>query len=181
VRQLIFIFICTTITVGILKAQTTVLTHFGIKGGYNRSWIKAVDSYNQSTGFVSSEFYAGFFCESKIGERMLLVNELIYSSTVGTFNYLEIPMALDYRIYNKLRCFLGGKLDLLLDNYTETEAYYLYHISLSLEGGVRYPITKRFTAEARYGYGITRQLNDYYLDVIDGRRRTLRVGIGYTF
>ena len=80
--------------------------------------------------------------------------------------------------------FLGPKLDILVDNLASDldNSYNKFKtLGISADMGVQFEIYRRFFAETRYSYGFTEQVNDYFLDINNGKRNTFRVGIGYRF
>lgn len=150
-------------------------TKFGFKAGYNGSDISGVETNGAKTGYVGGELYGAFFGDSEISKRLNLGYELLVSWT-NDYHFVEIPVHLKYNFTHKWSTFAGPKLDFLADAINQYKKF-----ALSAEAGVQYNISRRFFGEARYARGLTRQVNDPFLDINRATRNTMRVGIGVRF
>lgn len=72
-------------------------------------------------------------------------------------------------------------------NVTETEERRTF--GLGLDAGIEYKLSTRFFLEARYTYGFISQINELSNPgdlsegggILDGKRNTFRIGLGYKF
>jgi opacity protein-like surface antigen len=164
------------------KDHNSKRTWISVKAGYNRSDISGTDSNGDKTGYVGGELYGGFAVEWMLNKKWYLESELLFSWT-DDYHFLEIPLHVKYLLAKKWSVFLGPKLDFLVDNVADD--FDVYHkfktLGVSLDMGVQFDIYRRFFTEARYSHGFTEQVTDYFLDINNGKRSTLRVGVGYRF
>ncbi|WP_157547280.1 outer membrane beta-barrel protein [Kordia zhangzhouensis] len=152
-----------------LKNQTI----FGFKAGLNQSYLNT-SSDNDYSGL---ELYGGFFAETSLSNTLSFQYELLYSYT-DDISFLEIPLLLKYHLNDKWSIMSGPKLDVVANKTIENALY--EPLSVSLEIGTQYNISKRFFIEGRYGYGLSKEV------LIDSNsnsysRNTLRLGVGYKF
>ena len=163
-------------------SQTTKKTTFGVKGGVNFSDIIGVDSNGEKTGYVGTEIYGSLFADTELSEKWNLENELLFSYT-DDYHFLEIPIHLKYKFAQDWNFLFGPKLDFILDNDNDPfeSAYRFKNFGISFEFGTQYSISKRVFAELRYSKGLTKQIDDLFLDINGGKRNTLRIGIGLKF
>jgi hypothetical protein len=171
--------ILTLIFVGLLaQAQSKRLTSFGFKGGVNRSVINGKEPNGTATGFIGVEMYAALFAETELKNNWRFENELLYSFT-DDYHFLEIPIHIEYKVIKNTFIFAGPKVDLVVSN--DDEIYDFNTLGVSIDLGAQYEFTKRILVEFRYSKGLFPQVNDYALDIYDGRRNTLRLGLGFKF
>ena len=163
-----------------LFAQKEKKSWFGIKGGFNHTVINGVETDGDKTGFVGSTLYGGLFTENHIGATTLLMNELMFS-WVNDWHFIEATIHLKQMLSNRVAVFLGPKLDFAADNFDRQKQSKSGFTGISLETGAQYFFTKQIFAEGRYSIGLSRQFNDQFFDINDGRRNNLRFGIGFRF
>jgi len=154
------------------------LTSFGFKGGINRSVINGHELNGTKTGYDGVELYGAFFADTELNTRWRFENEILYSFT-DEYHFIEIPLHVKYSIIKKGYVFLGPKLDMIVNN--DDEIYDFNNFGLSIDLGFQYDITSRIISEIRYSKGLTKQINDFALDIYDGRRNTIRLGLGFRF
>jgi hypothetical protein len=154
------------------------LTYFGFKGGLNRSVINGKELNGTATGYIGLEFYAAFFAETVLNEKWKFENEILFSFT-DEYHFLEIPVHLKHPLFKNIFAFAGPKLDIIIDK--DNDFYDFKNFGLSLELGLQYEITRRIISEIRYSNGLSPQVNDFVLDIYDGKRNTLRFGLGFKF
>lgn len=159
-------------------AQREHATYFGFKGGLNRSVINGHEPNGTSTGYIGVEMYASFFADSRLNDRWRLENEILFSFTDEYF-FIEIPLHIKYQVLKKTYILAGPKLDMIVN--PDDEMYDFNNFGVSIDVGAQYEITKRFFTEFRYSQGLMSQVNDRGLDIYDGKRNTLRLGIGMRF
>lgn len=154
------------------------LTPFGLKAGLNRSAINGKELDGTATGFIGLELYASFFIDNELNEKWRFENEILFSFT-DDYHFIEIPLHLKHLIHKKVFLAVGPKLDFVLNN--DNEIYDFNNFGVSVELGMQYELTKRIISEFRFSLGLRPQVNDYALEIFDGRRNTIRVGLGYRF
>ena len=154
------------------------LTPFGLKAGLNRSVINGKELDGTATGFIGLELYVSFFIDNELNKKWRFENEILFSFT-DDYHFIEIPLRLKYLIHKKIILTAGPKLDFVLNN--DDEIYDFNNFGVSVEMGMQYELTKRIISEFRYSLGLLPQINDFALDIYDGRRNTMRLGLGYRF
>ena len=154
------------------------LSPFGLKTGLNRSVVNGKESDGTPTGFIGLELYVSFFIDNEIKKNWRFENEILFSFT-DDYQFIEIPLRFKYQIFRKTILAAGPKLDFVLNN--DDEIYDFNNFGISAEIGMQYELTKRLLSEFRYSLGLLPQINDFTLDIYDGKRNTLRLGLGYRF
>lgn len=162
----------------VVSGQHKNLTSIGFKAGMNRSIINGHELNGTKTGYVGLELYLAFFADTELSTRWRFENEILYSFT-DDYHFIEIPLHVKYSIFKGTFVFLGPKLDMIVSN--DDEIYDFNNFGVSIEPGIQYEITKRIISEIRYSMGLMKQINDFALDIYDGRRNTLRLGLGFRF
>jgi hypothetical protein len=173
----IFIFLM-SINLTVIAQHAKTLTPFGLKAGLNRSVINGKELDGTATGFIGLELYVSFFIDTELNKKWRFENEILFSFT-DDYHFIEIPFRMKYQIYKKMILTAGPKLDFVLNNDDET--YDFNNFGVSVEMGIQYELTKRIISEFRYSLGLLPQINDFALDIYDGRRNTMRLGLGYRF
>ncbi len=171
-------FLLLTFSTLIVSGQHKNATSFGIKAGINRSVINGYELNGTKTGFDGVELYAALFADTELSTRWRFENEILYSFT-DDYHFIEIPLHLKYSVFKKAFVFLGPKLDMIVSN--DDEIYDFNNFGVSIDVGFQYEITPRIISEIRYSRGLMKQINDYALDIYDGKRNTIRLGIGFRF
>ena len=166
---------------GFIASQNIRYTNFGIKVGVNRTEIIGFESNDSKTGFVGIQVFGGLSMQTKIGKKLFLENEFLFSYT-DDYHFIEIPLELKYIIFEKFYLKLGPKLDFIVDNEQENSSYYYFKtFGISLYSGLEYDIFKNIFIELNFSKGFTEQVNDKILDINNGKRNVLRLAIGYKF
>jgi hypothetical protein len=171
-------FLLVSIPFTVIAQHDKKLTPFGLKTGLNRSVINGKELDGTATGFVGVELYASFFVDNELNKKWRLENEILFSFT-DDYHFIEIPIRLKYQVYKRTLLTVGPKLDFVLNN--DDEIYDFNNFGVSIEMGMQYELTKRIISEFRYSVGLLPQVNDFALDIYDGKRNTLRLGLGYRF
>lgn len=171
-------FLLVSIPLTVTAQHDKKLTPFGLKTGLNRSVINGKELDGTATGFVGVELYASFFIDNELNEKWRLENEILFSFT-DDYHFIEIPIRLKYQVYKRILLTAGPKMDFVLNN--DDEIYDFNNFGVSIEMGMQYELTKRIISEFRYSVGLLPQINDFALDIYDGKRNTLRLGLGYRF
>lgn len=136
--------------------------YYGVKAGVNRNDVRGDRdpvTHNSSTGF-----HIGVFGSILLNERFSLNPELQYirkqSEIYGVlnYNYIEIPVLLNYHLMHRLSIGIGPALGrrvikrtmktLVLSSGSD-------NLDLSLAGGATFKVSDRIALAARYNYSIS--------------------------
>lgn len=172
-----FIFLM-SINLTVTAQHDKKLTPFGLKAGLNRSVVNGKELDGTATGFIGLELYVSFFIDNELNKKWRFENEILFSFT-DHYHFIEIPLRMKYQIHKKIILTAGPKLDFILNN--DDAIYDFNNFGVSVEMGMQYELTKRIISEFRYSLGLLPQINDFVLDIYDGRRNTIRLGLGYRF
>ena len=153
---------------------------FGIKGGYNHTVINGYETNGAKTGFIGSTIYGSLFGERGIGENKFLSAELTYS-WVNDWNFLEMPVHFRQMLNRQISIFAGPKLDVAADKFDKTKESTSRLLGISAEAGAQYDLSRHLFGEVKYSVGVTRNFNDTFFDINNGRRDNFRFGAGYRF
>lgn len=165
----------------LLQAQTERKTVFGIKGGLNHSRVHGFETNGKKTGYIGTELYGSLFASTRIDATTFFDTGLLFSYT-NDYHFIEIPVHIKLMLAKKINLFLGPKLDIVADNLVQNNEGYRFHtFGVSLETGTEFYFTKRLFADFRYSIGLTKQINDLFLDINNAKRNTLRLGAGFRF
>lgn len=165
-------------TFSICLSQREHPTTFGFKLGLNQSYINGVEPNGTKTGFTALDLYGSFFMDTKIGENTSFENELLYSYT-DEIHFIEIPLHLKHTILKDFRVLYGAKLDFIVNTNYNLSHY--KPVTFSAEIGTQYFISKKLFLELRYSKGLMNQIDMDFLEVYDGKRDNLRLGVGIKF
>jgi len=157
-------------------------TTFGFKGGVNKSTINGTELDGKKTGYDGFELYASFFADTELNQRWNFENELLFSYT-DDYHFIEIPIHVKYKFLKSWNVLIGPKLDFIVDDQNaSSESNYRYrNFGISGEIGTQYTITRRFFTEIRFSKGITAQVDNFALEIYNGKRNTIRLGVGFKF
>jgi outer membrane immunogenic protein len=179
--------------------QTTI----GIRAGLN------VANTNNLYAFTKNRagLYGGVTAQIPVHKRLSFQPEFIYSAKgdrvdrtydIGgyksnRFNYLNMPVLLNYRFDKKTAFLIGPEFGYLLSvkavliggTPIDFTKQYLPKFDLAASIGVEYRIINNFSIETRYNYGFNRI---YYIDGAGirhtdtkGANRVFQIGIKYLF
>ncbi|MCF6212692.1 MAG: PorT family protein [Flavobacteriaceae bacterium] len=158
--------------------QVEKKTTFGFKGGLNQSYINGSMINGDKSGYTGLELYTGFFADTRLSEKWHIENEILFSYT-DSYHFVETPLHLKYEISPKINVFFGPKLDFLIGNTSDYNNEISKFYSISGEIGTQFKINKRFFIELRYSKSFTKQFD--IIDFNNGKRNTLRLGLGINF
>lgn len=164
-------------------SQNNDTINLGAKVGYNNSNMSGRDSNGDKNGYLGNEIYVGVFSNFLMNKHFHFQIELIYSYTED-YNFLELPINLNYCLSDKFYLFAGPKFDFILDNDENAfESNYKFrNFGVSADFGIRYYLIDSFFIETRYSVGFVAQLKrDIQLDINNATRNTFRIGLGYVF
>ncbi|MBX2968270.1 MAG: PorT family protein [Cyclobacteriaceae bacterium] len=151
---------------------------FSLKGGLNRSIINGKELDGTPTGFLGLELYVSLAMDNRLNQKWRFENEILFSFT-DDYHFIEIPLRLKHQVHKKCSLAAGPKLDFILNK--DDQNYNFNKFGISIEIGVQYDVTRRILAEFRYAFGLLPQISDFVLDIYDGKRNTIRLGLGYRF
>jgi hypothetical protein len=188
------------ILVGFISiCPVTAQVTFGIKGGPNFSFMNIEDGIHYS-------FHAGIFSETALSDVFFLRPELLYSEKgsrptdlsaydlYSSLVYLSMPVLVGLKVTDRFSIMTGPELNYLLDgsSYTyddtksiSSEEYASWDVAVDF--GLAYRISKKFSAELRYGLGLVDVIDIMFEDIFnrpagsaeEGKNRTLQLSVGY--
>lgn len=153
---------------------------FGIKGGYNHTVINGYETNGAKTGFIGSTIYGSLFAKKGIGENKFLSTGLTFS-WVNDWHFLEIPVCLRQMLNRQISIFAGPRLDFVADKFDKIKESTSKFLGISTVIGGQYDFSSHLFAEAEYSIGISKNFNDPFFDINNGRRNNFRIGAGYCF
>ena len=175
----------------LLSTAAMAQVEWGLKAGpmLSRTHFSLGDTLTGFSDFQAT-FVGGGFVRIPLSTKLDLQAELLYS-TKGTeafseFNYISVPLMVQYEFLPNLRIEAGAEVAYLLNN--------LYAITpendfdLGVNAGFAYDFMDRFTAGLRYNWGLldtSRPLKSFGSTdrVFDPREtlHTLQLTLGYRF
>lgn len=154
-------------------------TRFGFKAGVNFSDITGDGTgafVGETSGYAGTELYGGLFSDTKISRNWNLQTEGIFSYTDDLL-FLEVPVLFKRKVVKNVWAFAGPKVQMIINETPDVTN----SVGLGFDIGGQYDLPKNFFIEARYGFGLTNQINSEFFDVVNANRNVLRLGIGYKF
>lgn len=156
-----------------IKNKTT----FGVKGGFNYSFLYSSENLNLS----DSDVYIGLFSDTRLSEKLSFQSELLYSTSSG-HRFVEVPLLIKYHINDKWQVFAGPSLSFSMNNDRNINNRRIEPLGISSVIGVQYNFSKRFFIEGFSNLALTNQINSPYNNPNTSFfRNTFRIGIGYKF
>jgi hypothetical protein len=182
---------------------------FGLKAGTsftNVAMHKMPDTFNSD---VQLAYHAGVFGSLPLSERISIGADLLYSNKgyrnynegyqypdlyfYERFQYLSIPLMLNYELVDKLTVGIGPEVGFLLaasatieDNWFDTSTLYNNPVDVGLNLGSEYTINERLITGARYYYGFSNVIGDLIIYDENGqatngaiRNRVFQLYLGY--
>ena len=161
-----------------IAEPTEKKTRFGFKGGLNKTNIRGIMADGNKSGYTGIELYGSFFADTKLSKKWNMENEILFSYT-ESYHFAEIPVHLKYKLSSRFNILFGPKLDFLIGNVSDYGSDISKYYGVSFEVGSQFKIDKSFFVEFRYSKSFTKQFD--FLDFYDGKRNTLRIGVGTYF
>lgn len=178
---------------------------FGVKAGLNVSNVKNVGSADNK---ARPGFYGGLLTEIKIGKKVIVRPEVLYSIKGNKFpatafngggtlslNYISIPLLGGFRPTDKFTILLGPEFNFLTtanskfdgSNHDGTKIYRKFDFAIDL--GATYSIINGLGVELRYSYGFEDLVDVTYTDQNGndigtgriGSNRVFQLGVFYRF
>jgi hypothetical protein len=97
-----------------------------------------------------------------------------YFSYTNGFLFLKTPILFKRKVDKNLAVFGEPKTQVIINESDVVSKGF----GLGLEVGVPYDLPKDFFIEARYGFGLTNQINGNFLGIENRNRNVLRIGLG---
>ncbi len=157
---------------------------FGVKAGVNFSSVRDASGLDNRTGFV-----AGVFAGGKLGDKLGLQADLLYSQQgaefeLGDFNldYVNVPIVVKYYLSDNFNFHVGPQFGVLINDDAQTVvgetindiATNNFDITAVLGLGFDLPMGIRL--EGRYNFGLS--------DISktdDGKNSVVTLSVGYSF
>lgn len=162
---------------------------FGIKAGVNFATLTDATGLDNRTGFVG-----GIFVGGKLGDKLGIQADLLYSQQGGEFNagdfdlnYVNVPVVLKYFVTDKLHIHGGPQFGILIDDNAQTVIGQTINkigtndtdISGIIGVGLDLPLGIR--ADARYNFGLTDVPDAPELGLTKGKNSVITLSLGYSF
>jgi len=151
----------TTILVGALLllwvSPATAQVSFGLKAGpmLSRTYFNLGDTLTGFSDFQAT-FVGGGFIRVPLSEKFDLQAELLYATkganAFNEFNYLSVPLMVQYEFLPDLRVEAGAEIAYLLNNLYAITPEYDYDIGIN--AGLSYDFLDKFMAGLRYNLGV---------------------------
>ncbi|MFD2823434.1 porin family protein [Lacinutrix iliipiscaria] len=120
----------------------------------------------------------GFFAEYELGDKLLIMPELQYSSEGAKekdlrVDYIQAPIFFKYTISDRLHAGAGPLVGVKI--HEENDGF--KNFSLSAQAGLEFAITDEIFIDARYTYGLTNILDEE--TGYKAKNTNVQFGIGY--
>ncbi len=133
--------------------------------------ISNVSFSTEFEGGSASDSELGFFLgagyQFSLNDNFDLQPSLLYSA-VKDLNALYIPVMVKYNISDKFNVQAGPQVNYLLEDIDDGK------LGIDIAAGVGYKISDEFYALARYGFQVSRDIENFDIN-------TLHIGVGYNF
>jgi hypothetical protein len=139
-------------------SNSSAQVSFGVKFGGNvnglldRTSGSLVYSANKEELSYGSGFHVGFYSRFSKG-KLSFIPEIQYSKrniSNSSYNLIELPLLLNYRISKFIEIDGGGSIDYLFSSFPFEK-----EINLGVLGGLRLNISRSISILTRYSYGLT--------------------------
>lgn len=176
------------ITLGLTSQGFAQGIDFGIKAGVNFSSISDATGLDNRTGFV-----AGVFAGGKLGDKLGIQADLLYSQqgaefSGGEFNldYVNVPIVLKYFVTNVIHVHGGPQFGVLVNDNVTVLGEVINDIGtkdFDLSGvvGVGLDLPMGIRLDGRYNFGLSDVLDDPELEENNGKNSVITLSVGYSF
>lgn len=162
---------------------------FGIKAGVNFSSLTDASGLDNRTGFL-----AGVFLGGKLGDKLGIQADLLYSQQGAEFNagdfdlnYINVPIVLKYFVTDKFHIHAGPQFGVLIDENAQTVVGTVINkigtketdVSGIVGAGLDLPFGLRL--DGRYNFGLTDVPDDPEKEFTKGKNSVISLSIGYSF
>lgn len=161
----------------------------GIKAGVNFSSISDATGLDNRTGFV-----AGVFVGGKLGEKIGLQADLLYSQQGAEFNagdfelnYVNVPIVLKFFFTDNLHVHGGPQFGVLVDDNTQTvigetiNDIGTKNFDLSGVVGLGLDLPMGIRVDGRYNFGLSDVPDAPELEFTEGKNSVVTLSVGYSF
>jgi len=176
------------ITLGLTSQAFAQGIDFGIKAGVNFSSISDATGLDNRTGFV-----AGVFAGGKLGDKIGIQADLLYSQqgaefSGGEFNldYVNVPIVLKYFVTNVIHVHGGPQFGVLVNDEVTVLGEVINDIgtkNFDLSGvvGVGVDLPMGIRLDGRYNFGLSDVLDDPEVEESNGKNSVITLSVGYSF
>ncbi len=157
---------------------------FGVKAGVNFSSITDASGLDNRTGFV-----AGIFVGGKIGDKLGIQADLLYSQQGAEFklgdfdlDYVNVPIVAKYFLTDNFNFHLGPQFGVLVNDKAQTVVgetindIATNNFDISAVLGIGYDLPMGIRLDGRYSFGLS--------DVAksgSGKNNVITLAVGYSF
>lgn len=140
-RFLLFLIICCSFNF-LLKAQSN--SNYGIKGGFNLTFFKVIESSFGENPETEVGYYGGMFLDFEVDEVFSIQPELLYIG-LNDFHFLNAPIYAKYEIAHNLDILVGPSINYFFDFFTSklkirADLSTAYNITSNLDLHIKYTI-----------------------------------------
>lgn len=204
-------FLLLLLMIGCISLQAQV--NFGLKGGANYvNNVIVTDLFDNGSDYRLS-YHTGVFAKIPVNRKLSFTPELLFSDkgfriledvaspsseySKLKLSYLNVPVLLGYKVFDKLSLKLGPEFGYLLSaisrfdgESTNVEQIWDNEFDVGLALGISYSITDKIGLEIRYTHGLSSvatdvQFTDILGNPIEGedvklQNRTFQVSVAYS-
>lgn len=176
-------------TIGLSSQAFAQGIDFGIKAGVNFSSITDATGLDNRTGFV-----AGIFVGGKLGDKLGVQADLLYSQqgaefSAGEFNldYVNVPIVLKYFVTDVIHLHGGPQFGVLINDEVQTVVgetindIATKNFDLSGVVGVGLDLPMGIRVDGRYNFGLSDVPDDPELEFTKGKNSVITLSVGYSF
>jgi len=169
-RKLLFITVLFIYFSDFLYAQT----EFGSSLSFAQSYRKGYVLMGNTDAYIG--YSLALYSETKVKENLYFQPELHYVHYKYYSDQIQVPILAKYKFAKKFSVFGGPNFGFLLGHDPSTNDTF----NFALTFGLSYQISKRFSVDARYNYGISR-LHQIDIPEYSMRLSSFMIGLRYQF
>lgn len=156
----------------------------GLKVGANFANISDATGGSSKTGFV-----VGAFAGAKLGDKMGIQADLLYSQQGAAFkpgdidlSYVNIPVVLKYFVTESIHVHAGPQFGFKIDDNLKSDIIEAESFDLAGVAGVGLDLPLGIRADARYNFGLTDIFKSSDANIkAPGKNAVFTVSVGYSF
>lgn len=167
----LLVLILAVLAPGLSWAQTFEV---GLKAGFLNVTAKA-EYQGISETKDESGFFAGLTSVVGISETFEIQPDILYGH-VKDSDFIYFPIMAKYYIVPNFSVQAGPQINLVQDTSDGENTF-----GVDLAFGFGYNFTKNLFADARYGFELTDRFSSGSMSDIEGRYKSLMIGLGYKF
>lgn len=160
---------------------------FGVKAGVNFSDLTKTGELDSRTGFV-----AGFFVGGKVGDKLGVQAELLYSQQGGEFDagkfdvdYVNVPLLVKLYLSENFNFQAGPQFGIVVNDDTQTTVGQVVNaigtndFDISGVVGIGYDLPAGFRVSGRYNFGLRDVPSGTEFE--EGNNSVWTLAVGYSF